>query len=742
MSVQAQRGFHRAYKSASPDSINFVTDAIATPSGEYQILAQDRIGEVGYSVNLMRLDVKGSELYSRRVFLADSTRIKNTNEIIRLDNGVGVFSATLDDDDKTGSIVAFDERNGVPLWSQRFGGDEEGNIQLASVQNGKFVMASIIDGEGSGYALSMLNAEGELIWTNTLKESQLNLSVVTDIHYSQVDSSIYLTGVVEGNNRYYISKLDTLGSQVWARSYNVETGIYPSQLLVSPDSLIFLSGTYSNTGMSPEQILVRHDYEGNVDWAKVAQGTISISSGMVERNNNLVLGIKRYDNINDLNANNHPAIVEIDTAGNIVKSQQFPRSKHFPPASPINTLMKNAMNGVALVTTERLENSYTCPTLISTDANLEIPCGSNLDISFTDITIAPMELAFTKSEGITLDTMETDLSGLSMAFPTIAPEVEEWCPNEPILDTLDARPSNIKLDAIISYEWSTGSTDSIIVAMEEGEFMVTVTIDGHHCYQLCDTVQITRLPLPEVGIEVVGDLCNTNPITLNALATGAQPISTFEWSNGLTTPTIQVSEFGTYSVEVTDNCQEKASASVSIVQPELAFTINVPQVEDCSEIQIAPIVTSPPNLIDQAMIDWQWTNPDGTTSTESVISNPSPGDYTLQGMYCGSTVTATANVPSQGMLTWPKVFFPNGQEELNKTFGPLNPCNLDITNYELKVFNRWGQEVFTSDNINFEWDGRYNDAEGGTAVYVWYATYSIGDASPVTDKGDVTLIRG
>lgn len=664
MSVQAQRGFHRAYKSASPDSINFVTDAIATPSGEYQILAQDKLSDPGYSVNLMRLGVKGDNLYTRRIFLADSTRVRTTQEIIRLDNGVGVMSAILDDEDKAGALVAFDEKNGVPVWSRRFGKSSELFIKLANANSGNFVMATSSGDFDVEYSVTMLDAAGEIIWTNTFQETESDRAFVTDVAYSAVDSSIYLTGIVENFSRYFISKMDTLGNQIWSQSYNVpQSTFYPYGLAMTQDSLLFLTGTYASAGSNnTAQAIIRHDYEGNVDWAKASTGTLAISDGIVLKDNRIITAMRRYVDFADQNADNHPAIVEIDTAGNVIKSQLFTNSKvSATPLPPTSALMLNQMNGVAYITSEVLDN--VAPTIISTDADLEVPCGSGFEINYTDISIPTVDLTFTKTEGITLDTMETDLSGLDIIFPTVSPEVEEWCPNEPILDTLDATPSNVSPDAVISYEWSTGATDSLIVAMEEGEFMVTVTIDDEHCYQLCDTVQITRLPLPQVQLLVQGDYCEDGELQLIAQSIAVGSLKESQWENGNEDPTRVVNTPGTYTYTIKDNCDETVSASYELKTEE-------------------------------------------------------------------------------NMLTWPKVFFPNGQEELNKTFGPLNPCNLDIRNYELKVFNRWGQEVFTSDNINFEWDGRYNDAEGGTAVYVWYATYSIGDASPVTDKGDVTLIRG
>jgi len=60
----------------------------------------------------------------------------------------------------------------------------------------------------------------------------------------------------------------------------------------------------------------------------------------------------------------------------------------------------------------------------------------------------------------------------------------------------------------------------------------------------------------------------------------------------------------------------------------------------------------------------------------------------------------------------------------------MNCGNATIENYELSIYNRWGNRVFQSNNIDTRW----------STVYFWYATYDIND-NTFENEGDVTIIR-
>lgn len=87
----------------------------------------------------------------------------------------------------------------------------------------------------------------------------------------------------------------------------------------------------------------------------------------------------------------------------------------------------------------------------------------------------------------------------------------------------------------------------------------------------------------------------------------------------------------------------------------------------------------------------------------------------------------------------PNAFSPNN-DGINDQFGVSTTFTPE--NYELKVFNRWGQEVFVSTDYQQKWDGNYNGNSCGIGVYVWYVRYrnqTTGEQNIL--KGNVTLVR-
>jgi gliding motility-associated-like protein len=86
----------------------------------------------------------------------------------------------------------------------------------------------------------------------------------------------------------------------------------------------------------------------------------------------------------------------------------------------------------------------------------------------------------------------------------------------------------------------------------------------------------------------------------------------------------------------------------------------------------------------------------------------------------------------------PNAFTPNG-DALNENFGVMD---VFVKDYELKIYNRWGQLVFETHDKNVLWEGK--DMEGNyqpTDVYVYLISYTGWDDSVHSRKGNVSLLR-
>jgi gliding motility-associated-like protein len=86
-----------------------------------------------------------------------------------------------------------------------------------------------------------------------------------------------------------------------------------------------------------------------------------------------------------------------------------------------------------------------------------------------------------------------------------------------------------------------------------------------------------------------------------------------------------------------------------------------------------------------------------------------------------------------GELYMPNCFTP-GNDPLNNTFLARGT---NITDFRMEIYDRWGQLIFISDNMNNGWDGNIRGLAAEAGVYAWRLTYNGGSAR----SGNVTLLR-
>ena len=94
-------------------------------------------------------------------------------------------------------------------------------------------------------------------------------------------------------------------------------------------------------------------------------------------------------------------------------------------------------------------------------------------------------------------------------------------------------------------------------------------------------------------------------------------------------------------------------------------------------------------------------------------------------------------------ITLPNAFTPNG-DDLNQEFFAFGP-NDGVENFNLKVYNNWGQIVWETNNFTQGWDGTIKGQLALPGLYTWLLGFDvIGDLTGigrVKYKGTVTLLR-
>ena len=85
----------------------------------------------------------------------------------------------------------------------------------------------------------------------------------------------------------------------------------------------------------------------------------------------------------------------------------------------------------------------------------------------------------------------------------------------------------------------------------------------------------------------------------------------------------------------------------------------------------------------------------------------------------------------------PNVFSPNGDGSNDV----LKVLANGVKYFDWSIFNRWGEKVFVSNNVNEGWDGKYQGKESSPGVYSYYLKIVFDDNSNRSTKGSVTLIK-
>lgn len=290
-------------------------------------------------------------------------------------------------------------------------------------------------------------------------------------------------------------------------------------------------------------------------------------------------------------------------------------------------------------------------------------------------------------------------------------------------------------------------------------YTITVT-DGCGSPADVDSITFVVNPLPNIQLSSPDPSgCEDFRATFQASTTNTDGLI-WEWNFGdpssssnilTTTPDSATSHLyenpGSYTISLqvtsTDNCVNSATFTNFITvnpSPVAGFT-GSPTLTDVLNSNIV--------FYDQSTgaSTWLYDFLDGTTSSEQ---NPTHA-FTDTGIFevqqivtsdsgCADVTYNSVYITPVYSLYVPNAFTPNNNGK-NETFNAMAEGYISGT-YEMRIFNRWGEEVFRTKSFNEDWDGRRNgvDCEGGVYSYM-ISVRSAQDFREKYIKGKITLVR-
>jgi gliding motility-associated-like protein len=148
-------------------------------------------------------------------------------------------------------------------------------------------------------------------------------------------------------------------------------------------------------------------------------------------------------------------------------------------------------------------------------------------------------------------------------------------------------------------------------------------------------------------------------------------------------------------------------------------------------------------LIASGAANYSWNN-----ATIGAVNSVSPSVSTTY-IVTGTDANNCSNIDSVNVniiplddsvyIVIPSAFTPNG-DGLNDIYKILATKNLTLKSFT--IFNRWGELVFSSNDISIGWDGRFKDREQPIGTFVYYIeALKISNKDNYNITGTVTLIR-
>lgn len=274
------------------------------------------------------------------------------------------------------------------------------------------------------------------------------------------------------------------------------------------------------------------------------------------------------------------------------------------------------------------------------------------------------------------------------------------CSNE----TLEITLTNLNAN----YTWQDGNNTSSISIETAGEYWVEIQ-EGN-----CITNDSITVNYHEFSINLGQDTTFCEPTEVNLDATTID--ANYLWQNGSDNATFITQEAGLFWVEVTqNNCTETDSIFINFE------SLSVDLGADTTICDGTSLLLSTNNLSSQRI---KWS--DGSVDRHLLVEEGGIYEATISTQNCqtkDSIIVSTKTcLPDICNLYIPNTFSPNNDGE-NDFFQVYSGC--ETINFELEIYDRWGNRLFKTTDIQQHWDGKTNGQILENGVYLVKIDYQI-----------------
>lgn len=285
-----------------------------------------------------------------------------------------------------------------------------------------------------------------------------------------------------------------------------------------------------------------------------------------------------------------------------------------------------------------------------------------------------------------------------------------------------------------TYAWAHDPANATATATGLAIGTYTATITDAAGQQQDVEVTLTE-PTPVVDNSQATDISCFGEIDGQVLLNASGGVPPYQYSSG---PLVQGLPAGTYNYTITDanNCQIPVALSIGEPPAILISGLNYFSIY-CGEAVTMDITASGGT----GALQYAWDNAgylDCPTCEDPVATPDKSTVFTItvtDDRNCSENYSALVEVDCNVFI--PNSFTPN-LDQHNEEFRVYAG---GVRFFEMRIFNRWGQEIFTTQNVNEGWKGTYQNERVPAGVYVYDVYVVLPSGEERNLRGHVNLIR-
>ena len=303
--------------------------------------------------------------------------------------------------------------------------------------------------------------------------------------------------------------------------------------------------------------------------------------------------------------------------------------------------------------------------------------------------------------------------------------------------TPEANPSSL-IQQFVSASYSVSGTFAVVLSGEA---------DGCQARPVVDSIIVYEMPYSDF-YPLIYDGCEPLSVPFVNTSTGDHNSYTWNFSDGLVAATDNplhiFEQAGTYTVTLTT--ENEFGCIDDTIYPQLIRVYEKPVAQFLPNPGVVnilkPIIQFRNYSSDSQFYSWNFGD-DGASALESPEHRyADTGIYTvtlvvISPFGCMDTISAQVRVEGNFSIYIPNAFTPNGDGRNDYFTG----YGIGIRSYKMNIYNRWGELIFTSNDVDIPWDGKVNSTLVQNDVYIYRIELTDEFGSDHVYLGEVTLVR-